>query len=711
MVKNQRRGNTTGRRPLAALGLLALITSAPTVALATADKESAGEDSRVDVYYENATHIRQNVGLSKFRNTIQVEADKKLGKVGPFANLAFHGKLRGTYDGVYRMNDTDYGDQAGGPINLPSDNAAGLNALMTVLGFPAPPATKLPDTAWGASPTGAGVGSFGFNASNPAAARYNPNQGLAILGAGKDGMDGSSPGLVFGVPVRPCDVDSRGCIKDYMDADRAELESPEFNDRWDFIREAYIAGTIPLSNGKDLFIKLGKQQVVWGRTDLFRVLDVINPVDYSRNNIYDELQDIRIPMWILQAEYRMGASETFDDLNLSLVWNFDKFRPNNLGQGGTPNRILDAGNLFRSLKNCWDNGCTVGNFAFNSPAGGVATDFAPGQIGIREAHLPEWSMKNTQLGIKLEGQKSGVGFSVNALTYRSQLPSLRGLVAAGVKTNDPFTNQPTSAPLPLPAASGGDGTTGIYGGQYGTPGLYGNVPAFDIYFPRVNLIGGSMDFQVDSIKSVFRLEAALTSGEEFANTARRELYSKSKVFRYVIGMDRPTFIPFLNETRAFLFSGQIFGQHILDHELYSGPLGPVGMPDWERNNIVTLLIKGWYMNDRVSPQVIFAHDVKAGSTVAAPSVEWLVTDNLKMSIGANVKMGNANHRFDDNSTAIPFAGLAGAAAAIGAPVSPAGVPYTSMGLTGFEPLGRFRAGPIGMARDENEIQFNLRYKF
>jgi hypothetical protein len=24
---------------------------------------------------------------------------------------------------------------------------------------------------------------------------------------------------------------------------------------------------------------------VWGRTDLFRVLDVLNPVDYSRNNI------------------------------------------------------------------------------------------------------------------------------------------------------------------------------------------------------------------------------------------------------------------------------------------------------------------------------------------------------------------------------------------------------------------------------------------
>ncbi len=60
---------------------------------------------------------------------------------------------------------------------------------------------------------------------------------------------------------------------------------------------------LDIGGGQEIFfLKLGKQQVVWGRTDLFRVLDVINPVDYSRNNIYDELPDIRIPMWIAQAE-------------------------------------------------------------------------------------------------------------------------------------------------------------------------------------------------------------------------------------------------------------------------------------------------------------------------------------------------------------------------------------------------------------------------
>ena len=60
---------------------------------------------------------------------------------------------------------------------------------------------------------------------------------------------------------------------------------------------------MPTDSGSVWNFRVGRQQVVWGRTDLFRVLDVINPVDYSRHNIYDELEDIRIPMWMATSEY------------------------------------------------------------------------------------------------------------------------------------------------------------------------------------------------------------------------------------------------------------------------------------------------------------------------------------------------------------------------------------------------------------------------
>ena len=672
-MRKSARKDARNARPVSA-GLLTLALGMSQTALAEPGG-APGEDTRVDVIYENATFARKDVGLSKFRNTLKVDVDRKLGKRGAFDDFGMHVKLRGTFDGVYRMNEDEYGNRAGGAIRL--ENTVGIPGGAVAhgegLGSPANPLTAglagLP-----------GGGAFGFNATDPSSPRYNPNEGLVALGTHLARTDG---GVSFGVPVRPCDEDKRGCIKDYLDADRQELESPEFNDRLDFIREAYFSGTIPLDSGAGLFVKVGKQQVVWGRTDLFRVLDVINPVDYSRNNIYDELQDIRIPMWIAQAEYRAGPTETFDDLNFAVVWNFDKFRPHNIGQCGSPNVILDAGCFMRGMKNLWDNGGTVANFAnLGIPGfpGLAATDFGPNQIGIRKAHLPGWSLKNTQLGVKLEGQKSGVGFSLNALTYRSQLPSLRG----GIPARNPFdpVGAVDTAPQPHP---------------------YPYLIAFDIHFPRINLIGGSMDLQVDAIKSVFRLEAALTHGEEFPNGLREKLYSRSRVFRYVIGWDRPTFIPFLNKDRAFLISGQVFGQHLLDHELETRPLGKVGMPDWEQNNIVTLLVKGFYMNDRVSPQVIMAHDIKARATAIAPSIDWLVTDNLKLSFGANIKVGRGARTFDDCRTCNPFHPFS---------ASPGQGPRDgSLGLGGHEPLGRFRAGPIGMAQKEDELQFTLQYTF
>jgi hypothetical protein len=669
-------------KPLVAVTGAALLVGFGAGAVHAADNlpdmgSAGGQEWRVDTFYENDTHTRENVGLTKFRNTIQVEADKDLGSNGTFSSMKFRSKLRGTYDGVYQMNSDKYGKNAGGPITLQSGPALPIFDPSGV-GPPIAVGNNIPH-GQGIQLSGTG-GGFGAPGVGLGVLAKNPNDGMIVLGQYLHKQGG---GVAFGVPQAPCNYDHRGCIKNYMDDNSHELESPEFNNRLDFIREAFVVAKMPLADGRSWNFQLGKQQVVWGRTDLFRVLDVINPVDYSRNNIYDELQDIRIPMWIFTAEYRMGATETFDDTNVQFVWNFDKFRPNNLGQGGTPNQILGAGDFFRGMKNLWDNGGTVANFAAAGAlfpnTGGLATTFGPNQIGIRKAHMPEWSLANTQIGMKWEGVYQGTGFSLNALTYRSQLPSLRNLWSKGVTSTNAFTGATNAA--------------------------YPYLIAFDIYFPRVNLVGGSMDMQLEEIKSSLRLETAVTKGEEFANTARKSLYSESKVWRYVIGLDRPTFIPFLNESRAFLLSAQLFGQHLLDHEEHRGAWGKYGMPDWEHNHIATFLMKGWYMNDRVSPQIIMAHDFQAGSSVAAPSVEWLYSDNLKITFGANVKFGDGAQKYSDARDGNPFPPFSGGQN--GRPATAQGM----VGLTGYEPLGRFRAGPIGMANKEDEVSITVRYKF
>ena len=644
---------------------LTLVAAALTAAFAgqasAVDLPSLGEDNspwQVDVTYDNHTVHREHVGLAKFRNTLQAEFDKKGGD-----GWGIHGILRGSWDGVYRMNSSEYGKDAGGPINMQSTTPGGYLT-----------------TPWGVGPvtnslvSGLGLTGNKFIDAYPAS---NPNDGFRVLGDRWHSING---GVAFGVPVRPCDVDSRGCrdFGGYGDKKLSELEMPEFNKRLDFIRELYVKKTFNLADGKDLFLKVGKQQVVWGRTDLFRVLDVINPVDYSRNNIYDELSDIRIPMWIAQAEYRMGASESMQDRNFQLVWNFDQFRANNLGQCGSPNAILDAGCFFRGMANLWDNGGTVANFANVAPGTLLATNFGPGQIGIKDVNLPAWSLSNTQLGAKYEGVTSnGLSFSLNALTYRSQLPSLHG----GKRATNSFT------------------------GEYRNAWPY--LISFDMEFPRVNLVGGSMDFQLPAAGAAVRVEAAYTDGEEFSNTAREQLFSKNNVFRAVVGVDRPTFIPFISETSATLISGQLFYQHIFDHEWKQGQFGPVGMPDWENSFIGTLLIKAFLKNGTVSPQIIFAHDFRARATVAAPQVEWNVSNDLKLTLGANYKIaeGQSRWNFDDCRACNPFAPFT-------APYGDTD-PMTaySRGLGGMEPLGRFRAGPIGSAFKENDIFVRLNYKF
>lgn len=636
----------------------------------------------LDFYFQNDTRYRgdtqqgQNVGLSKFRNTGRLEFSKPLS-----GGWSLGGELRLTYDGVYQLNDDQFGNKAGGSITL-EDTA--LKSLTGGAISQVPHGQGSIDE----NTTGLPGNSFGFSSVS------NPNNGLEVLGNRWHDRDG---GISFGVPVRPCDVDSRGCrdFGGYGDLKKYELASPELNKYLDVIREMYVKKSFKLSNGKSLFVKLGKQQVVWGRTDLFRVLDVVNPVDFSRNNIYDELEEIRIPLWMASIEYRMGATESMQDQNLQFLMTVDDFRANNLGQCGSSNVALDAGCFFRGMVNLWDNGGTVANFAdinaaIPAPGEGTAafsTDFGPGQLGIRDVHLPKYGPDSWTYGLKYEGvTPGGLSFSANALTYRSQFPSLRAF-ASGAQ--NPFTGA----------------TDGVNTFAGGVPTSH--LVAFDMYFPRVWLLGGSMDFQIVPWNTAVRVEVAVTEGEEFANTSKPKLYSENNVLRTVIGLDRPTNIPFLSSpNRTTLISGQLFYQHIFDHDEIDGTFGKIGMPDWEDNVIATLLVQAYYNNDQFIPQVISAYDFQSQSLVVAPSAKW-INGNLTFSIGANLKKAFSKERwqYDDCRSCNPYPPFTTYASN-----EHAGGPG-SAGLSGYEPLGRFRAGPIGAAHNEDEIFMTMEYKF
>ena len=51
----------------------------------------------------------------------QLEGTKPFGNVGIFKGLSLNAIFRVSYDAVYELNDTDYGDKAGGPILLENE--------------------------------------------------------------------------------------------------------------------------------------------------------------------------------------------------------------------------------------------------------------------------------------------------------------------------------------------------------------------------------------------------------------------------------------------------------------------------------------------------------------------------------------------------------------------------------------------------------------
>ena len=76
----------------------------------------------------------------------------------------------------------------------------------------------------------------------------------------------------------------------------SKYDSNESYTQRDALREAYVDAEV-----NDWSIRAGKQQVVWGTADGMKLLDMINPTDYSEM-AQNQMEDSRIPVWMVNAE-------------------------------------------------------------------------------------------------------------------------------------------------------------------------------------------------------------------------------------------------------------------------------------------------------------------------------------------------------------------------------------------------------------------------
>lgn len=146
------------------------------------------------------------------------------------------------------------------------------------------------------------------------------------------------------------------------------------------LREAYFDKYIG-----NVFLRLGKQQVVWGEADGLRVLDVINPLSF-REFIIGDFEDRRIPTWIANAEVTAG------NVTAQFLW--------------IPDRTFD------------EIPPMDGTFAITSPrfAPQVPDGFT-GNVNFADVQRPDRFIEDDDYGVRINAFLGGWDVSLNYLYH------------------------------------------------------------------------------------------------------------------------------------------------------------------------------------------------------------------------------------------------------------------------------------------------------
>ena len=103
-----------------------------------------------------------------------------------------------------------------------------------------------------------------------------------------------------------------------------------------------------------LWLRAGKQNVVWGKTELFRTTDQFNPVDLALASL-PSLEESRIALWSVRGVWSFYDIGPVEDVRLEVAVNLDNIEPVDIGQCGEPFTALVACNKRTAL---WAHGIT-----------------------------------------------------------------------------------------------------------------------------------------------------------------------------------------------------------------------------------------------------------------------------------------------------------------------------------------------------------------
>lgn len=399
-------------------------------------------------------------------------------------------------------------------------------------------------------------------------------------------------------PARPYDLISGNGVRlldgPYSRLTGADRRHAKFEND---LREIYIDAVLA---DLPLTFRIGRQQVIWGEADMFRMTDIWNPLDISwRFPSADTFDDYRVPLWLIKGIYDLGSLGALSNVFVEVVYNPGDFRA---GQKVAwlpyPNSLPYADPL-RSGQVQWGttssadpNDPARNGFALVSPTFLLnGTSYSKGNFRRNPADASE---VGARFHFVLPG---GVESSVNYIYGRGKWVGTSPAFGLNLRQiySDKQYNQTTLATnIGDPTiCTPENGCTGRFAGlNVGRAWVEG-----EMMHPYVHVFGITGNYyEGEYTQAVLRTETAYAMGEPYPttegaldvhpNTApicfvldpespvkkcdpnfKRDQYSPvgyttRDVWAGMIGFDRPTWFRPLNKKSTFFVTNQFFWTHI-----------------------------------------------------------------------------------------------------------------------------------------------------
>lgn len=334
------------------------------------------------------------------------------------------------------------------------------------------------------------------------------------------------------------------------------------------LREAYIDLKF---RGVPLSIRAGRQQIVWGETDNFRMLDRANSLDLTWH-FQQEIpapafgwDEIRRPFWMLKFLYDLDNVWKFSQSYLEWYWNPGDWRPAKQAFLPRPWGLR----FYDPLQNPYDGAFFFGSCAADTNPNTVTSGPRRGQpactrlIGgtklFGQGDYERNPLDNSQVGVRYHGiSPQGIEFTLNYFYQRF--------------AGDDGTNY---APLKVLLSNPENSARA---GRLYSKGIF---PA-EAFNPYVHTIGASANYSDEAYtQAVFRFETVYDVGVPFFDLQKVGVVStpalpgvtKKNMWKGMIAFDRPTWIRMLNKKSTVFLTGQFFWHYLVNNPECKGPQG------------------------------------------------------------------------------------------------------------------------------------------